>query len=79
MGGWYVGLAIGALVVVIVVAVVLLIISIAVRIAKQAELATAALDESRAHTLPLWDVMKINDSGKAILKATRTARGALGG
>lgn len=79
MGGWYVGLGIGALVVVIVVVVVSAILFLAARIAKQAELATQAFDEARVNTLALWDVMKINDAGKAILRATRTARSALGG
>lgn len=79
MGGWYVGLGIGALVVVIVVVVVSTILWLAARIARQAELVTAAFDLARVNTLPLWDVMKINDSGKAILRATRTARSALGG
>lgn len=79
MGGWYVGLAIGALVVVIVVVVVSTILFFAARISKQAQMATEAFDLARVNTDPLWDVMKINDAGKAILKATRTARGALGG
>lgn len=79
MGGWWVGLAIGAVVVVIVVVVVTAIILLARRISIQAEMGTAALDEARVNTIPLWDVMKINDAARAILRATRTARSALGG
>ncbi len=52
MGGWYVGLAIGALVVVIVVVAVSAILVLTARIAKQAELATQAFDEARVNTLP---------------------------
>ena len=79
MFGWNLGLIIGLVVVVVVVLVVSTIIVLAARIAKQAELATEAFDGARVTTLPLWDVQKTNDSVRAIIRAARTARGALGG
>lgn len=77
--GWVLGLIIGFSVVVIVVVVVATILTLAARIAKQANLATEALDVGRVNTLPLWDVQKTNNAVKAIIQAARTARGALGG
>lgn len=77
--GWYLGLFIGFAVVAIVVVVVASILTLAARIAKQAEMATEALDQARINTLPLWDVQKTNDAAVGILAAARAARGALGG
>ncbi|MGI8407372.1 MAG: hypothetical protein ACR2L3_02550 [Actinomycetota bacterium] len=77
--GWILGLIIGFTVVAVVVVVVATILTLAARIAKQANMATEALDAGRVNTLPLWDVQKTNDAVRAIIKAARTARGALGG
>lgn len=77
--GWYLGMGIGAAVVLVVVIVVGSILSSAARIAKQAGMATDALDAAYRNTLPLWDVASINRSAREILSDARTARGALGG
>lgn len=79
MFGWYLGLVIGFAVVAVVVVVVATILTLAARIARQADLATEALDVGRVNTLPLWDVQKTNNAVRAIIQAARTARGALGG
>ncbi len=77
--GWYVGFAIGLVVIVLVVVLVGIILGLARRIAVQAEAVTAALDDSRVNTLPLWEVARVNDGIHAITKQCATAREALGG
>ncbi|MBA2726471.1 MAG: hypothetical protein H0U53_10815 [Actinobacteria bacterium] len=77
--GWTLGLIIGFTVVAIVVVVVATILTLAARLAKESIMGTVALDVGRVNTLPLWDVQKTNDAVRAIIKAARTARGALGG
>lgn len=77
--GWYLGMAIGAVVVLVVVVVVASILSSAARIAEQAGMATEALDAAYRNTLPLWDVASVNRSARGILADARTAREALGG
>lgn len=75
--GWYLGLGIGAGIVLIVVIVVASILSSAARIAKQADMATEALDDAYRNTLPLWDVAGVNRSARGILADAQTAREAL--
>lgn len=77
--GWYLGLAIGFVVVWVVVIVVAAILSRAARIAKQAQDVITALDRGRITTLPLWDVDEINKSANAILDRATEAREALEG
>jgi len=77
--GWYVGFIIAAVVITIVVVLVGIILALARRIGVQALQITAALDEARINTLPLWDVDKINTGVRSIIKSAETARQVLGG
>ncbi|MGI9079498.1 MAG: hypothetical protein ACR2GF_01520 [Acidimicrobiales bacterium] len=77
--GWYVGYIIAAVVITIVVILVGIILALARRIGVQAMQITAALDEARINTLPLWDVDKINTGVRSIIKSAETARQVLGG
>lgn len=77
--GWYVGYVITAVVITIVVVLVAIILSLARRIGVQADQITAALDEARINTLPLWDVDKINGGVRSIMKSAQEARAMLGG
>ncbi|MGI9033594.1 MAG: hypothetical protein ACR2HY_07935 [Acidimicrobiales bacterium] len=77
--GWYVGFVIAAVVITIVVILVGIILSLARRIGEQALAITAALDQARINTLPLWDVDKINSGVRSIIKSAETARRVLGG
>lgn len=58
--GWYVGWAIGGVVVLVVVVLVAGILSYARRIADQAQEITAALEDTRENTDPLWAVVDVN-------------------
>jgi hypothetical protein len=77
--GWYVGLAVAFALIVVVVAIVATLLSLASRIGLQAQAIAEALEKTQAHTAPLWDVQKVNNSGMAILKAAQTARAVVGG
>ena len=77
--GWYVGYVITAVVITIVVVFVAIILSLASRIGVQADQITAALDEARINTLPLWDVDKINGGVRSITQSAKEARMMLGG
>lgn len=77
MGGWYLGIVIGAVVVLIVAAVALLLIQVAGRIRRQAGMAVAALEDARANTLPLWDVATTNRTAKSVLEGAIRAREAV--
>jgi acid phosphatase family membrane protein YuiD len=77
--GWYVGLAIAAVVIAIVVVLVAMILGLARRIGYQARAIEEALDEARVNTFPLWDVEKVNDGVRSITKGAGQARAALGG
>ncbi len=77
--GWYVGYAITAIIIAIVVVLVASILDLARRIAVQALQITAALDQGRINTLPLWDVDKVNGGVRSIIKSAQTARGVLEG
>lgn len=58
--GWYLGYAIGVLIVVVVVAVVSWIIRSATVIGRQADEATRAIQRAEATTRPLWRVAETN-------------------
>jgi hypothetical protein len=77
--GWYVGYIIGAVVITIVVILVGMILGLARRIGVQAIDITAAFDQTRFTTLPLWDVDKINRGVRSITKSAAQAREVLGG
>ncbi len=45
----------------------------------QAEAITAALDEARVSTLPLWEVDRINEELRLIARNAEEARAGMGG
>ncbi len=77
--GWYVGLAIGAVVIAVVVVLVAIILGLARRISVQARSITGALNQSRVNTLALWDVDKVNESIRQTMVHAEAARSRLGG
>lgn len=77
LGGWYVGVAIGFVVIVVVVVIVALILDIASKINRQAKLATEALDDAQVNTLALWDVGTTNRTARAVLEGAAKARKAV--
>lgn len=77
--GWYVGFVIALVVIVVVVILAGMILGLARRIAVQAEAITASLDEGRLNTLPLWEVDKVNEELRLIIRDAEQARAALGG
>lgn len=77
LGGWWLGVAIGAVVVLVVVAVAVALIALARRIAGQAGMATAALEEATRNTTPLWEVVTTNRRVYAVLEGAIRAREAL--
>ena len=77
--GWYVGYAIAAVIITVVVILVGAILALARRIGVQASEVTAALDEARINTLPLWEVDKINTGVRSIIRSAEQARQVLGG
>ncbi len=79
LGGWWAGLIIGFLVVVVVVVVVALLLSLASRIGAQAGEAVGLLEQTRAATQPLPELVRTNETLQSILRGAVTARQALGG
>jgi len=77
--GWYVGLAIAAITIAVVVVLVAMILGLARRIGYQARAIEEALDQARVNTFPLWDVEKVNDGIRSVVKGAGQARTALGG
>jgi uncharacterized membrane protein len=73
---WYIGLALGGVVVVVAVIIVVTILVLAARIARQAEAANEAVETLRAQTDGLGGVGQINDSGVRILHSARALRKA---
>ncbi len=71
---WYVGLALGFLVVVIAAAIVAVILSLAGAIAGQANTAEGGVEVVREQTTTLPGITQINDSGIRILHAARALR-----
>jgi hypothetical protein len=72
--GWYVGLALGIVVVLVAAAIVITIVMLAGRIAKQAQTAVQGVDKVREQTVELSGIGRINDSGVRILHAARALR-----
>jgi uncharacterized membrane protein len=72
--GWYVGLALGIVVVVVAAAIVITIIALAARIARQARAAVDGVEQVRQQTDALAGVGRINDSGVRILHSARALR-----
>ena len=73
------GYIIAGVIITVVVILVGIILALARRIGEQEAAITAALDEARINTLPLWDVDKINTGVRSITKSAQTARQVLGG
>jgi len=72
--GWYVGLALGVVVVLVAAAIVITIVLQARRIAGQAETAVQGVERVRDQTTELAGVARINDSGVRILHSARALR-----
>jgi uncharacterized membrane protein len=72
--GWYVGLALGVVVILVAAAIVITIVALAMRIAKQARTALEGVEVVRAQTDALAGIGRINDSGIRILHAARALR-----
>jgi hypothetical protein len=72
--GWYVGMALGIVVIAVAAAIVIAIVMLARRIAAQARTAVEGVDAVRAQTEGLDGVARINDSGVRILHSARALR-----
>ena len=77
--GWYIGFVIALVVITVVVILAGMILGLARRIGVQAEAITVGLDEGRINTLPLWEVDKVNEELRLIVRNAEQARSALGG
>jgi hypothetical protein len=74
MTGWYVGMALGIVVIAVAAAIVITIVVLAQRIAKQARTAVEGVEVVRAQTDALSGIGRINDSGVRILHSARALR-----
>jgi hypothetical protein len=74
MTGWYVGIALGVVVILVAAAIVIAIVALAQRIATQARTSVAGVDKVREQTSELPNVARINDSGVRILHSARALR-----
>ncbi|WP_156028062.1 hypothetical protein [Candidatus Solirubrobacter pratensis] len=72
--GWYVGMALGIVVILVAAAIVVTIVALAQRIAAQARTSVAGLETVRRQTSELGGVARINDSGVRILRSARALR-----
>ena len=72
--GWYIGWAIGLVVVLIAAVLLLTIIGLGRRIIRQAEEITASLDGTRNNTDPLWEVRGTNHAVDRITRGLAEAR-----
>jgi hypothetical protein len=72
--GWQVGLVLGIVVVAVAAAIVIIIVLLAMKIAKQARVAEAAVEVVRLQTAELGGIDQINDSGVRILHSARALR-----
>ena len=79
VGGWWVGLIIGSVVVMVVVVVVSVLLVLASRIDAQAGAAVRELEATLSTTQPLVELRRTNDTLQSILRGARAARKALGG
>ena len=72
--GWYVGLALGVVVVLVAAAIVITIVALARRIDEQAKIAITGVEKVREQTTALAGIARINDSGVRILHSARALR-----
>jgi hypothetical protein len=72
--GWYVGVALGLVVVFVAALIVIVIVTLAQHIAHQARTAVKGVDVVRAQTDELGGIARINDSGVRILHSARALR-----
>ena len=72
--GWYIGLALGVVVVVVAATIVIAILVLARRIDAQAHAAVHGVRKLRTQTESLAGIARINDSGVRILHAARALR-----
>jgi hypothetical protein len=72
--GWYIGLALGVVVVLVAAAIVITIVMQARKIAGQAETAVKGVEVVRDQTTELSGIARINDSGVRILHSARALR-----
>ncbi len=77
--GWYVGWAIGLVVVLIAATLLVAIIALGQRITRQAADIERALAGTRPNTDPLWDVRQTNQAIARITRGLATARERLSG
>ena len=72
--GWWIGLALGIVVILVAAAIVITIVTLARRIAAQASGAVEGVEVVRAQTDELAGIARINDSGVRILHSARAVR-----
>jgi flagellar biosynthesis/type III secretory pathway M-ring protein FliF/YscJ len=72
--GWWIGLALGIVVILVAAAIVITIVTLARRIAAQARGAVEGVEVVRAQTDELAGIARINDSGVRILHSARALR-----
>jgi hypothetical protein len=72
--GWYIGMALGIVVILVAAAIVITIIALARRISIQARTSVAGVDTVREQTSELPNIARINDSGVRILHSARALR-----
>jgi thymidine phosphorylase len=72
--GWWIGLALGIVVIAVAAAIVITIVLLARRIAGQASGAVDGVEVVRAQTDELAGIERINDSGVRILHSARALR-----
>jgi flagellar biosynthesis/type III secretory pathway M-ring protein FliF/YscJ len=72
--GWWIGLALGIVVILVAAAIVIAIVMLARRIAGQARGAVEGVEVVRAQTDELAGIAQINDSGVRILHSARALR-----
>jgi hypothetical protein len=72
--GWWIGFALGVVVILVAAAIVVTIVALARRIAGQARGAVAAVELVRVQTDELAGIERINDSGVRILHSARALR-----
>ena len=73
---WYIGLALGLVVVAVAAVIVIAILVLAARIDRQAKTAVGAVEALRAQTDELGGIARVNDSGVRILHSARALRKA---
>jgi hypothetical protein len=72
--GWYVGMALGIVVILVAAVIVIAIVLLARRIAAQAQTAVGGVEAVRDQTSELGGIARINDSGVRILHSARALR-----